>query len=193
MIVRYRPLVDPSDNLAQFDGATGILLKAGLAVSTDGTLADDSDTVVATQKAVKAYADALPMTLPAVDLKSVGPVTSVILAGATITALDLVVLATSGKLVKTAANATGTSVGFLAISLESKADTEAMKVALPGSFVRKDAWAWTPNDALYVSETTGEITATPPATSGAVIRAIGYAVTADVIYFQPSPDYTTHA
>ncbi len=43
-------------HLSQFDGATGRLLKGGVALDTDTALAADSDTRVATQKAVKAYA-----------------------------------------------------------------------------------------------------------------------------------------
>lgn len=46
-------------DLARFDGTSGKLLKAGIALSTSGTLTENSDVVVATQKAVKTYADAL--------------------------------------------------------------------------------------------------------------------------------------
>ena len=44
-------------HLVQFDGTTGKLLKDGIAVDTDTTLAANSDGRVATQKAVKAYVD----------------------------------------------------------------------------------------------------------------------------------------
>ena len=48
-----------TDNaLAQYDGTTGKLLSDGPALDTDGELAADSDTVLATQKAVKSYVDA---------------------------------------------------------------------------------------------------------------------------------------
>jgi hypothetical protein len=42
-------------HLVQFDGITGKLVKDGIALDTDGTLAADSDTRVATQKAVKTF------------------------------------------------------------------------------------------------------------------------------------------
>jgi hypothetical protein len=58
--------------------------------------------------------------------------------------------------------------------------------------VRDDTWNWTPGAVLYLSETAGQITATQPTTTDAAIRVIGYAVTADVIYFAPSPDWITH-
>lgn len=47
---------------------------------------------------------------------------------------------------------------------------------------------------VYVSETAGDITATQPTTTDAVIRVVGWAVTAEpnTIYFNPSQDYITH-
>ena len=45
-------------HLVQFDGATGKLLKDGIALDTDGTLAANSDGAVASQKAVKTYVTA---------------------------------------------------------------------------------------------------------------------------------------
>ena len=45
-------------HFTQFDGTTGKLLKGGLALSTSTSLTENSDTVVASQKAVRAYADA---------------------------------------------------------------------------------------------------------------------------------------
>ena len=68
-----------------------------------------------------------------------------------------------------------------------------MNVALAGSFVRDDTWSWTPGVPLYVSGTLGAITATKPSGSGDVVRTVGYAVTADVIFFNPSSDYVTLA
>ncbi len=54
------PASATNNALAQFDGTTGKLLEdSGVTVSTDGTLAGNSDTLIPTQKAVKAYADAL--------------------------------------------------------------------------------------------------------------------------------------
>lgn len=67
-----------------------------------------------------------------------------------------------------------------------------MNVALPGSFIRNDAWNWTPGAVLYISTTAGGITETQPSGTDDVIRVIGYAMTADVIFFDPSPDYITH-
>lgn len=67
---------------------------------------------------------------------------------------------------------------------DSKTAT-AIKVALPGSFIRDDTWAWTVGGAIYLSETTGALTQTAPTTTDAVVRVLGYALSADVMYFMP--------
>jgi hypothetical protein len=52
------PASSTANDFAQFDGMTGKLLKGGIALDTDDTLAADSDTRVPSQQAVKAYVDA---------------------------------------------------------------------------------------------------------------------------------------
>jgi len=66
-----------------------------------------------------------------------------------------------------------------------------MKVVLPKSFVRDDTWAWTIGGTIYMSETLGAMTQTAPTTADAVVRVVGYAVSADVMYFDPSPNHIT--
>ncbi|MFD1982463.1 DUF2793 domain-containing protein [Mesorhizobium newzealandense] len=50
-------------HIVQYNGTTGKLIKDGLALDTDGTLAANSDTRVASQKAVKTYVDGLVVNL----------------------------------------------------------------------------------------------------------------------------------
>jgi hypothetical protein len=52
------PASATDSHFAQFDGTTGKLIKGGIALDTDTGLTANSDTKVATQKAVKAYVDA---------------------------------------------------------------------------------------------------------------------------------------
>jgi hypothetical protein len=53
-----------SGNLARFSGTTGKLLDdGGIAVSTDGTFASNSDAKIATEKAVKTYVDGLAINI----------------------------------------------------------------------------------------------------------------------------------
>jgi hypothetical protein len=107
--------------------------------------------------------------------------------------LDLVYLKSDGEWWRTDADASTSGAGLLAISREAKADGQAMNVALPGCFVRDDTWNWTPGAVLYIDTVTaGAITATQPTGADDVIRVVGFAVSADVIYFFPSSDYITH-
>ena len=130
---------------------------------------------------------------PDTDHTAVGPQTNTFAAGYTTTLMDLVYLGSSSKWLEADSNATGTSINLLGIALEVGDDTDAINVALPCSFVRDDTWNWTPGVPLYVSGTLGAITATKPTGSGDVVRTVGFAVHADMIYFCPSPDYVTLA
>jgi len=131
--------------------------------------------------------------VPASDHTVNGPTTSIFNLGATIALMDLVYLGSSSKWLLTDADAASTAGGVLAICLDGGADTDPTTVALSGSFVRDDTWNWTPGATLYVDTATpGAITATAPSGTDDVIRVVGFAVTADVIYFNPSPDYITH-
>jgi hypothetical protein len=74
---------------------------------------------------------------------------------------------------------------MLAINLEAGTASNPIDVALAGSFVRDDTWNWTVGGAIYLSETAGALTQTAPSTTDSVVRVLGYAVTADVIWFNP--------
>jgi hypothetical protein len=130
---------------------------------------------------------------PDSDHTAVGPQTNTLNSGYSSTIMDLVYLGSSSKWLEADADATSTSINLLGIALEGKTDGQAMNVALSGSFVRDDTFNWTPGVPLYISGTLGAITATKPTGSGDVVRTVGYAVTADVIFFSPSSDYVTLA
>jgi hypothetical protein len=126
---------------------------------------------------------------PDTDATANGPTTSSINAGATISAAELVYLHTDGEWAKTDADVAATATGMLGIALESGTDGNAMKVALSGAFVRKDSWNWTVGSVLYIdTATAGGMTHTAPSGSADVVRIVGWAVNADVIYFCPSPN-----
>lgn len=130
--------------------------------------------------------------LPSDDHTATGPSLSAINAGATIAIMQLLYLGSGGKWLLADATAAATATGLLAIALAAGEDTEAIEVAMPGSYIKDETWDWTPGAILYVSETTGEITATAPdSVTDAIVRIIGYAVTADIIFFNPSNDYVT--
>jgi len=82
--------------------------------------------------------------------------------------------------------------GLLGIALEIKASGNALRVALPGSFVYATAFpALTVGSPVYMSDA-GAITQTQPNGADDAIRMIGWAVHSDKIYFFPSPDYIVH-
>lgn len=131
-------------------------------------------------------------SLPVNNLSSQGPTTSAKNAGTTVAVMDCVYLSAAGTWLLTAADAESTANGLLAIALQAKTIGQALKVALPGSFIRNDAWTWaTPGAPLYLSTTPAAITDTYPPDTDDVVRVIGWVVTPDVIYFNPSPDYIT--
>ena len=138
----------------------------------------------------------LPTSLdatPDTDHTANGPQTNTVASGYSSTIMDLVYLNANGKWLEADADATGTSINLLGIALEAKTDTQVMNVALSGSFIRDDTFNWTIGSPLYISNTLGAITETKPTGSGDVVRTVGYAVTADVIFFAPSSDYVTLA
>ena len=84
------------------------------------------------------------------------------------------------KMAKSNAEATLPCVG-----LQCSAGTGVQTILLRG-YAREDTWTWTVGDKLWVSPSTaGLLTATKPTTTGQFVQMVGYAVSADVIYFNP--------
>jgi len=65
---------------------------------------------------------------------------------------------------------------------------------LTNGIMRNDTWTWTVGGLIYVSTsgTNNNITQTPPAGSGKVVQIIGIALTATIIYFNVSLNYTVN-
>ncbi len=134
-------------------------------------------------------------TVPTVDGTATGPTTNSFNSGYSSTAVgDLVYLDSGATWQKTDANSATTYSGLLGIALEVKASGNAVMVALAGSYVYASAAfpTFTVGGTVYMSETAGAVTQTQPTTTDAAIRVVGYAIHADKIYFDPSPDYITH-
>lgn len=113
-------------------------------------------------------------------------------AGATIAQFEAVYMSSSSTWLLTDADAV-TTAGSVVIALAAEAgtNTNPLRVILPGTFVRNDAWNWTPGATLYLGLTPGEITATAPSATDDVVRICGRAVTADVIWWNPSENWAT--
>ena len=92
-----------------------------------------------------------------------------------------------------AAGADGDSRGIVGIVVSAGTDGTACTILLNG-VIRADAKfpSFTINNPIYISETAGSVTQTQPTTTDVVIRVVGFAITADEMYFNPSNDYITH-
>ncbi len=179
-----------------------------LAIDSDLSSVSANDDTVPSAKATKAALDSkaptasptftgtvtladnarIDLTLPTADTYVTGNTTDSFASGYSSAVGDLVFFGSGGKWLEVDADAVATCKGMMGIALESKTDGQAMLVALPGSFVRLDSWNWTVGDTLYAGETLGAIQNTIPTGADAIIRVIGFAVSADVIYFMPSSD-----
>lgn len=117
-------------------------------------------------------------------------------AGATLAFGDLVYLAAAdSRWELTDADAASTSgdviIGMCVLAAASDGDPT---VILMSGFIRADAKfpALTIGAPAYVSTTAGEIQTAQPSGTDDVIRRVGFAWTADELYFNPSNDYVTH-
>lgn len=78
--------------------------------------------------------------------------------------------------------------------LAAAADGDATNILLIGNIRADSAFpTMTIGSAMYMSETAGEIVVAQPTTADACIRVVGFANTADELYFNPSSDYIIHA
>jgi len=128
---------------------------------------------------------------PATDDTYSGPSTNDLNAGATIAQWEAVYLDSSSTWQLTDADAAATAGGMIALATAAGSAASPLNVCLPGCIVRNDGWTWTAGSTLYLSTTAGAITATKPSGTDDVIRVVGFALTDDCIYWNPSPDYIT--
>ena len=118
--------------------------------------------------------------------------TAQMLAGGTISAFDLVcVHTTTGEVVEADASAYATA-RVIGIAPAAISDTATGTILLQG-FIRDDSWSWTTGSTLYLSETAGAMTHTPPSTDGAFVNVVGVALEPDVVYINPSMDVIERA
>lgn len=110
-------------------------------------------------------------------------------AGATIAQWEPVYIGGSSTWLLADANGSGT---YPARGLATAAyvDTNPAVILTQGT-VRNDAWNWTIGGTIYLSGTAGTLTQTAPSTSGDKVQAVGYALTADIAYFDFNSTYLT--
>lgn len=93
-----------------------------------------------------------------------------------------------------ASGADGDPRGLLAMVVVAGGSDGAACTLLLHGIIRADAKfpTFDVNNPVYVSETAGAVTQTQPTTADVVIRIVGFAMTADEMYFNPENSYITH-
>lgn len=109
-------------------------------------------------------------------------------AGENVAFGNVAYLKSDGKLWKTDADAEATSKGMLALAVATIAGDASGKFLTQG-IARNDAWNWTVGGTLYLSTDAGDLTQTAPSGDEDIVRIVGHAITADIIYFNPSNEY----
>lgn len=117
-------------------------------------------------------------------------------AGATLAFGDLCYLAAADsrwELADASAASTSGDVKIGICVLAAAADGNATTMLLYGK-IRADAAfpSFTISAPVHISETAGDVVVAAPTTTDSVTRRVGFANTADELFFCPSPDYYTH-
>ncbi len=116
-------------------------------------------------------------------------------AGATLAFGDIIYLAAAdSRWELTDASAVGTAGTVLVgiCVLAATGDGEPTKILLDGNVRADTAFpTFTVGAPIYISETAGDVTQTAPTTADAVVRVLGFALTADSMRFVPSSDHIT--
>ena len=104
--------------------------------------------------------------------------------GSSLTVGKVYYLSSGGTWTLTNAGATSTSTGHIGIAVSTT------QVCVRG-YLRDTAYVFTTGDILYLKDSNGDISTTPPGGSGDVVKIIGYSIggTIRVIYFNPSNDW----
>lgn len=129
--------------------------------------------------------------VPTADATCSGDVYSSWVAGETITAGQLVFFKSDGKWWLVDADAEATCKGTLGIAMEGKNANQAIAVAMPGQFIFFTVYNFTVGAVLFASETPGGIAEAIPTGADGVVKPIGTAFSADVLWFNPTPHQST--
>lgn len=120
-----------------------------------------------------------------------GPVISGVNAGATVAQWEAVYLSGSSTWLLADANGSGT---YPARGLAVTGGTNGNPLSiLQVGTVRNNAWDWTPGGTIYLSGTAGALTQTAPNVSGDKVQQVGFAITADIAYFNFNSETVTVA
>ena len=119
---------------------------------------------------------------------TVSGLTNILTAGETVTFGDVCSLKVDDSEMYLAGGSAITTMPVTAMALATIADA-ATGSFLKIGYVRDDTWTWTIAGLIFVAitGTTGNtLTQTAPSATGEQVQLVGYAFSADVMYFQPN-------
>ena len=189
MTVSSAGIVTFKDDILIKDGGTiGVAsTAAAITIASDGDITTAGNVSLGDAKSL----DISTPLLAGTDHTVTG-MTAQMLAGAAISAFDLVCIhTTTSEVVRADASALATARA-IGIAPAAISDTATGTVLLQG-FVRDDTFNFTPGSTLFLSETTGQMTHTAPSTDGAFVQIVGTALSPDVVYINPSMDFIERA
>ena len=93
-----------------------------------------------------------------------------------------------GKFWRCDGDSEATSKGMLRMATAS-ISANATGVFLVKGYIRDDTWAWTVGAEVYISVTPGNPTETVVSGDGDIKRIVGYAQSADILFFDPNQSY----
>ena len=88
----------------------------------------------------------------------------------------------SGDLIESTADSTSTFILCQFLALET--GTGNKNVLMKG-LLKNESWSFTPGMPIYLSPISGQMTQTQPSNPGEIIQVIGYAITSNIINFNP--------
>lgn len=111
-------------------------------------------------------------------------ITAVMTAGAALALPNACYVGSDGKLELADADL-ATTMPVMCLVTANIAENATGEVLLLG-FMRYDTWDWTPGGLIYASVTPGGLSQTAPVAAGDQVQVVGIAISADIIYFNPS-------
>lgn len=123
--------------------------------------------------------------LPTVDHEALGSIATVTVDTNGVGFAATLKCSADGNFDTTDADAEAT-MPVAALALETGTGS---KLVLFDGFIRDDTWAWTPGGIIYAGTTVGTMTQTSPSGSGDIVQVVGWALSADIMFFQPNLAY----